>query len=291
MTHAIVEHAMVMNLSIGLWQGYRLDKEASRRVTAEAGADADAARVNKHLVPKEALAPLVTAANAVRTHFYANTLPWRDNGDRLMTRKLYTKFIEEHERLKAAFDEQVTEFLTVKYPSAIERAEFRMGDMFLRADYPAASELRRRFYVGLSIDAVTTANDFRVAIDQAHVDKVKAAMTAAAEERIKTAMSDVWRRMAETVGYFQQRMADPTAVFRDSTVENIDDLLDLVPGLNVLDDPNIEQVRTMIASSLGGLDAKAIRKDGAHRAQLAGEAQKIVDVMGGFMKAFGGPAA
>ena len=58
--HALTERAMVMTLSISRWQGHRLDKEASRKVTSEAGAAADAARVNKHLVPKEALAPIVT---------------------------------------------------------------------------------------------------------------------------------------------------------------------------------------------------------------------------------------
>ncbi len=94
--------------------------------------------------------------------------------------------------------------------------------------------------------------------------------------------------MAETVGYFQQRMANPEAVFRDSTITNIEELLDLIPGLNVLDDPAIEQVREAIAKSFGNLDPKGIRKDPTHRAQLADEAQAIMDKMGGFMKAFGG---
>ena len=105
--HALTERAMVMNLSISRWEGKRLDKEASQRVTEEAGARADAARVNKHLVPKEALAPVMTAANVVRDHFYTSTLPWRDNGDRLMPRKLFTTFIERHEELKREFESKL----------------------------------------------------------------------------------------------------------------------------------------------------------------------------------------
>jgi hypothetical protein len=287
MSHLLTEKAMVMNLSIGIWQGYRLDRDASRKVTDDAGAAADAARVNKHLIPKESLAPIVTAQNAIRTHFYANTLPWRDNGDRLMTRKLYTTFIPEHERLAQVFKDEVETFLGDGYPSAIEKAEFRMGAMFKRDDYPAVSELRRKFYANLDIDALTTANDFRVAIDAEHVERVKASIEANAETRLQAAMADVWKRMAETVGYFRERMADPKAVFRDTTVTNIAEMLDLIPGLNVLDDPAIEQVRDAIAKSLGGIDAKDIRKDGALRSQLAGEASKIMSTMEGFMKAFG----
>jgi len=288
--HTLTERAMVMNLSISLWQGYRLDKEASRQVTASNGAASDAARVNKHLVPKEYLAPVVTAANAVRTHFYDNTLPWRDNGDRLMTRKRYMAFIETHERLVGEFKEAVDRFLTIKYPSAVEQAEFRMGDLHNPNDYPSASELRYRFRINLDIDALTTSNDFRVQIDKEHVDKVKAAMEQAAEQRVQGAMQDVWKRLATTVGNFFERMDTPDAVFRDSTVNNLAELVELIPGLNVLDDPDIELVRRQIEQKLTGITAKDIRKDPALRTELAGEAKAIMDHMSGFMKAFGASA-
>lgn len=287
MTHAITERAMIANLSIGIWQGYKLDREASTKVTQGASAQADAARVNKHLVSKESLKPVVTAANNVRAHFYDNTLPWRDNGDRILTRMRYMEFIQAHEALVAEFDATVSKFLDA-YPQTIEQAEFRMGELFKRDDYPTVSQLRHRFYVTLDFDAVTTSNDFRVAIDQEHVDKVRAQMDSAAEKRLHNAMGDVWRRMGEALSRFHERMSQPDAVFRDSTVTNVQELIELIPGLNVVDDPNIEQVRSMIAKSFGTLDAKDIRKDPAHRQELAGEAKAVMDKMAGFIRAFGG---
>lgn len=286
--HALTERAMVVNLSIGRWQGTRLDKAESARVTKEAGADSDAARVNKHLVPREAIAPINKAMNAIRAHFYENTLPWRDNLDRLMTRKCYLDFIPEHEKLVGEFTAAVDHFVDKAYPAAVEQAEFRMGTMFDRDDYPHGGDLRRRFYCRMEIAPVPTSGDFRVEIDQEHVDKIRKDMEAAAEQRIQNAMGDVWRRLAETVGYFFDRMNDPDAVFRDSTINNIAELVEIIPGLNVLDDPDIERVRQMVQSRLTGLDPKDIRGDAAHRAELAGEAKNILDTMNGFVKAFGG---
>lgn len=288
MTHALTERAMTMNLSIGVWAGYRLDKEASRQVTTNNGADADAARVNKHLVPKEATKPIIAAQGAIRTHFYENTLPWRDNGDRLMTRKLYLDFIPAHEALVTEFNDAVTEFLDNAYPAAIDKAAFRMGSLFKAEDYPRASELRRKFYVQLDIDAIATAGDFRVDIDQEHVDRIRASMEQAAEQRLATAQQDIWRRLADTVGYFHERMAKPDAVFRDTTVTNLAELVDLIPGLNLLDDPQIEEIRNMVKTSLTGIDAKEIRKDPEFRTELAGEAKAVMDKMAGFVRAFGG---
>lgn len=290
MTHALIERAMVANLSIGIWQGYRLDKEASAKVTKDAGAKADAARVNKHLVPKEALAPVVTASGAIRTHFYEKTMPWRDNGDRILTKKLFLTFVPEHERLVGVFNDAVRKFLDVDYATAIEQASFRMGELFKPEDYPRVSDLHHRFYARLDIDAITTKDDFRVQIDGDHVDRIKASMEAAAEARFKAATADIWRRIGEAVGRAHERLAKPDAVFQASTIENVQDLIELLPGLNVLDDPNIEVVRQMIEKSFAGADAIEIRKDPAHREELAGEAQKIIDKMAGFMGMFGNGA-
>lgn len=286
--HTITERAMVMTLSVGAWMGHRLDKAASQKITAEAGAASDAARVNKLLVPKESIAPVTTAQGTIRTHFYENTLPWRDNGGRLMTRLVYLDFIPRHEELVGNFHAAVEKFVTEDYPVAIEQAAFRMGELFKPDDYPLASELRRRFHVTLDIEAVTTANDFRVQMDQEHVDKVRIAMESTIERRINTAMQDVWGRLADVVGKFHERMDTPDAVFRDSLIENMAELVELIPGLNVLDDPNIEGIRQDIAKRIAGVDPKDVRKDPEFRQELAGEAQEILDRMAGFMAAFGG---
>lgn len=283
---SIAENAMVMNLSIGLWAGYRLDKQASQEITADKGADADAARVNKHLVPKDALKAVVSAATAVRTHFYANTLPWKDNGDRLLTRLMYTRFIEDHESLVATFNAAVEQFITKDYVNAVELAGFRMGALFDPDDYPHPDALRRKFYIHLDIDAVTTAGDFRVQMDEAEIDGIRRDMTRALEQRIGSAMRDVWERLAKVVGHMAEKLGNQDAVFRNSTITNLEELVDLLPGLNVLNDPDLDMMRRDIKAKLCGHDVADLRKDPAHRAQIASEAKQIMETMAGFMNAF-----
>ena len=284
---SITQNAMVVNLVIGTWLGYRFDKEASRKLTDENNAEADAARVNKHLVSKASLKPIITAAGAVRTHFYAKTLPWKDNGDRLLTRKMYESFIQKHEALVDEFDVAVDRFLELEYPMERERAQFRMGDMYDRNDFPSVMELRRKFYVGLDIDAVTEAGDFRVAMDQAELDRVRASIEKAMSDRLGRAMTDVWGRLAEIVGHYSATMNEKDKIFRDSTVRNLEEIVELLPDLNILDDPQLEQIRQQIEAKLVGVDPKDIRKDESVRAQVGKEASQIMDAMKGFMTAMG----
>jgi hypothetical protein len=284
---SIVKNAMVTNLQIGIWQGYRLDKEASQKVTKDANADGDAARVNKHLVPKEALKPVVAAAGAVRTHFYAKTLPWKDNGDRLLSRLMFAPFIEEHERLVGEFKDAVDTFLTTSYPSARDQAEFRMGELFKADDYPSADSLKRRFYINMDIDAVTEAGDFRVEMEQHQLDEVRQSMEAAMQARLNRAMHDVWERMRDVVGHFAKKMGSGE-VFRDSTVNNIRELIDLLPGLNVTGDPDLTRIGDEVKALANGYDPKDLRKNQGARSQAAKEADEIMARMGGFMAAFAG---
>lgn len=100
-------------------------------------------------------------------------------------------------------------------------------------------------------------------------------------------MGDVWRRIADVVSKFHERMDDPDAVFRNSLMNNIADLVELIPGLNVLDDPDIEAIRLDMKQRLAGVDPEDVRKDPEFRQELAGEAKEILDRMAGFCKAFG----
>ena len=284
---SIAEQCMVANLSISVWTGHRLDKDASRRVTEEAGADRDAARVNKHLIPKDTMKEIVSAQGALRTHFYVNTLPWKDNGDRLLTRKRFDTFIAEHSRLKHDFEDAVEHFLNTTYLQARERAAFRLGDLFKADDYPPVRDLRRRFRVSLDIDAVSEAGDFRVQIDEAERERLRGEIASALQGRIGRAMHDVWARLGDAVGHMVDRLSEPDAIFRNSMLANLQEVVDLLPDLNVTDDPDLERIRQEVQARLVGHDPATLRTDLVERARVAAAAKDIYEDIGGLMRAFG----
>jgi len=283
---SLTTECMLMNLQIGVWMGYKLDKQASDELTTMKGAADDAARVNKHLVPKEALNPIIAAGGAVRRHFYTNTLPWKDNGDRILTRKRYEKFIQQHSELVGEFNAAVAHFLKKSYPAARDRAEFRMGEMFKDTDYPTPNFLKSKFYVSIDIEPVAEGKDFRVDIGKAAVASVRSQMDEAIEARIKTANADLWKRLKAVTSYFQERMADG-GKFKATTVTNLQELVTMLPELNFTDDPDLNAVHKRISEQLAIYEPQDLRDDEKLRTNAAREASKILKDMGGFMKALG----
>lgn len=277
---SLMNECLVVNLQIGAWSGHRLDKAMTQKVTNDAGAHADAARVNKHLVPKEALAEIVTAMGAIRAYFYDKTLPWKDNGDRLLTRTAAQQFLVDYSELEQKFKNAVGSFLDEKYPAAIASAEFRMGDLFDLADYPTKEHLRRKFYTNIDIDAVAQAKDIRLNDN-----------TEALQARVTKAMAGLWSKLAQPLQHFANVMSDDKAIFRDSTVSNLREIVEMIPALNFTGDQELERIRVEIEQRITQYDAKDLRKDKDVRSAIAGEAKAIMDEMAGFMNAFSNGSA
>lgn len=287
---SITTDCMTVNLQIRMWSGYRLDKAASRSVTTQAQAESDVARVNKLLVPKELLSPVQQIVSAARVHLYTNTLPWKDQGDRLLTRKAFPKFIQEHSEFVEKFEAAVSKFIN-DYPSAKEAASFRMGTLFNADDYPRVNDLKYRFSLKLDIDAVTEAADFRVKLDKDTLEDIRADINDSFNERIRGAAMDIWNRLSETLGHFHERMAEKEPKFRIQTVENLAEMVDVLPLLNFNNDPKLDEIIHDIKQSLLGHTAKELRENDKLRKGIASEADRIMEDMAGIMKAFGGQIA
>ena len=76
------------------WSGRLYDRQASNHVAVHHDAAASAGRYNKCLLPKAAFAALTATVSACRTAHYAQTLPWDDQGSRLLTVSNYERYTE-----------------------------------------------------------------------------------------------------------------------------------------------------------------------------------------------------
>lgn len=284
---SISTKCMLLSLRLGFWEGQRFDRQATQELTEQAQAEAGSARVNKHLIRKEAFKSLATARNAIRTHFYSETLPWRDNGDRVITRAAYMGFIEDHQALAEKFKQEALTFCRDVYPAEVDRASFRMGALFKRDDYPSPREVYRRFYVSLDIDPIAEASDFRVEMGEAETDRIRAQIEQANRDRLGSAMAHVWGQLADVVNRFAERTA-ASGTIRVEVTRSIQDVVAKLPALNIIDDPQLEEIRQLVEHKLGGYDAAELRSNTALRSKAADEAKAIADKMRGMMAAFGG---
>jgi hypothetical protein len=276
----IASRALIVNLNVSQWSGRKLDRTVTKEVTDAHAASEDAGRFNKLLVDKAALAPVQTIAGAARLYVYAQTLPWGDNGDRVLMSSNYFAFSARMREFETQFAAAVDE-LVGKFSEFVDRARFRLNSMFIESDYPDVSEIRDKFRMRYSVRPVPTAADFRVDMSDDVVEEIKAQIAADNTKIMNEAMDSVWGEIKTTMTHLHGKLADPKAVFKASTIEGISDLIDRIPHLNLTDDPDLNKFRDELRANLADLDPKELRKDELVRKYAAEDTKRIMDQFGG----------
>src|SRR5260370_13657201 len=85
---------MLCSVSIGVWSARKHDPEASQEIASLHRASSDAGRYNKLLVPRRALEEIHKIINEARQEHYFMTLPWGDDGYRVLPAAAYMQHTE-----------------------------------------------------------------------------------------------------------------------------------------------------------------------------------------------------
>jgi hypothetical protein len=94
-------------------------------------------------------------------------------------------------------------------------------------------------------------------------------------------MRDVWKRLHDVMQKAHEKLADPNAIFRDSLIENVKELCSILPRLNVMDDPALEEARLAAIAAIGAYNPDTLRHDPVLRSDKAREAKAVMDKMAG----------
>lgn len=276
------DKAMLIRLSISQWTARKFDKTVSENVAAQYNADKSAGRYNKVLVAESAIKAIQKTANEARTYHYENTLAWSDDDSRLLPAANYLKYSEKMRELKNNFEVEVDKFIDA-YPTLVDDARARLNGMFNAADYPFQSEIKGKYRFGVSINPLLVSDDFRVTLSNDEINSIRADIEARTKEAQANALSDLWNRLYSAVSHMAGRLADTEAIFRDSLIENIVDLCELLPRLNVLDDKNLDAMKNAVESKLCGYKLKDLREDKEIRKSAVTDANDILAAMAGYM--------
>jgi hypothetical protein len=283
MNYDITEKAMLASLNISCWCAQKHDKRVSKEVDEKYNGK-DAGRFNKLLASKEAMKDIQTAVSEARTFHMEQTLPWGERGERLLPSKNYSHYSRQMRIYKEKFDDAVRAFV-VNFHTTIFEARQTLGGLFDRADYPDSNEIREKFAFRSVISPVPVGEDFRVNLARDEVAAIQKDLQVRLEASHAAATQDVWKRLYDVVAHMVERLSDPEAVFRDSMVGNIVKMAELLPRLNVNDDPQLEAMRRKVEQTLCGYTPEELRKNKQIRKQAATEAKDVLKTMAGYAEA------
>jgi len=296
----ISKKAMIVKLHISAWKARIADKDVTEKTNKDHMATNDAGIYNKFLVAKKHLSDIQKSESDARSYHMKNTLPWKDGGDRLLPAKNFQTYSQGMRERKQKFEAAVHQFIN-QYPVLVTNAKNTLGNMYDKAEYPTPGSIEELFKFHTDVHPVPVADDFRVELSEHEVSKIKKDLNASNAKNNANAMKNLWDQLhgvVKTMANGMKDVIDPVTkkitkkgrVF-DSYIENINDLVEILPNLNIDDDQKLNDMADEIKITLTANTPGQLRKDPQLKNDIAEEAQKVVDKMTGFMGAGGGQGA
>lgn len=289
----IEDKAVLADVSIKWWTGRKFDREITDNVNEDLDASDDTGRYNKLLVPASAMQPVQKAVTRARQKHERLTQPWLQKGARLLSNALYLEYAEAMKERREEFESEVRKFLAL-YPTLKERRRAEMGRAFREDDYPTVERLTDRFRFRINF-LPCPADDFRLGIAKEHAEEMRKQIEASLRLAVDEAMADPINRVIETVGCMAAKLKaykpavkakdgdgkmvtveKAESVFRDSLVDNVRELVRLLPAFNLTGSDGLDRLTADIESKLCAHDADALRGDAEARATVAAEAEAIM---------------
>lgn len=279
--------ALLVEYNASVWTARKLDRKKSDDVVSGAGAkQKGAARVNKNLLAgRPELEEINSLVGEARTFVYDNTLPWSNNGQRLLVTTRLPKFDARMQEFKYAFDAKVDSFVSV-YPTLITAQAMALGDMFNRAEFPLAAEIRGKFAFSFDYLPVPSSGDIRVDIGTQAQEELRTRLERMATARVDKAMAEVTERISTHLHRMVDRLAvDKDAAtgeetprrFTETLVSGAFELCDMLADYNVTADPRLAQARRELEQTLVGVTTNVLREDLGKRQDVRAAVEGIIN--------------
>jgi hypothetical protein len=278
MSTSLKSQAMLVSLSITKPKMTAKDHKATADAELANNAHGAGAYV-KRLYPKHLIDPIVSVENEARGYVYSRTLPW-NKGQQLLPSTRYMEFAAQMRKYETAFYQTVTAFLA-NYANVMQEAQKVQGTLFDASEYPDLSDIREQFTMRTRYFPLADASDFRLKVEAEVIEEIKREAEESMKDVLAESMQEPYRRLYEAVARIHTQCAKPESRIYDSLMNNLDELLDVLPDLNFVGDKKLDALLEECRASIS-VHPETLRTDPQAKQDVAERAKDILSKMSAF---------
>lgn len=276
----LASSAMLCNLSFSMWGDVRKDKQAGRQTAHSNQAEEESVKVSVNLLSKCAqLDAIKKFAGKARTEFRSKTLPWSDDGQRLVPTAVYFDLTQHVSEQQQQWSELVEEFLDV-YEFECMAMQAKLGALYKPEKYPTVDELRSKFDMRVKFSPLPIAGDFRVDVGNTANEALRDQYRENFKLALEQAETHIWERLTPLLERMSTQLHDENGKAKriyDSLVGNVEEMIEFMDVCNLTNDPKIARVQTELARALRGVTTDTLRNSASMRATTKEAIDAVID--------------
>jgi hypothetical protein len=266
------------------------DLERKKELAEKYGCDPKLFDINKTTMLKEFTKEIQSVCDLIHPTFNKYTQPWKEGGWRILNVNNYSKLEQDIRALNENLGKALDRFIPL-YDHYKEESMLKLGGMSTNIDYPSAEYVRSRFSIEVSYDPITTSGDFRIEIGQDEVEQIKKVCDERNNRSLKVAMEDAWNRVVTAIEKIYNSFSAEEYEWTNkageivmrkprifqSNIDNIRELIDLLPSLNITNDPNLNNIKRELEDKFLEINVEDIKDDDVLRKSKAKEAEDLLN--------------
>ena len=270
----------------------RKHQQASSKVAADNGADASEARVNVNIIPRIWLRDVEAQVREMRTFFTANSLPWDDNGWRIIPADSYDSVMSTLDSMAIELD-RLKENVVKNWDQVKQNAYLKLGDLFDENTFPTQGEFASAFQREVEVEPIPASGHFTANVLTKAQNRIAEKLEQRVALQLAAAHHDLWMRLSKAVSHACERLSAYSVdgdgrvsnKLYDSVITNLSDLVPVARSLNIADDAQLNKVVNDIERHLVKHPVGVLKNDDGLRKIVAKHASRInSDILGESVK-------
>ena len=262
-TTGIQTMAVLAGLKVNSWGGTVTDKKVTEDVAVQAGASHNAGRYVKNLLPPDVLKKVKRAAQDARKAHYKWTMPWDDDGYRLLPVSAYENYRSELDQAKDELLRAKNELIK-HYDTHVQASKSLLGKLFNIDEYPSSTDLVGQIDMNYTFKPVPDSGHFVVNLGAREDERIRREQDKKNEENLREAIASIYERLGKTVWACQERLTPgedgEEKIFRDTILSNMRETAVVAARLNLTGDQVLTNLCNQVLNTIDGVEADHLRR-------------------------------
>lgn len=280
----LCDRVLLTHFTVSMYRATKADKESGDELAEQKKADKTMVTVTKRLLESGAMSEHTKIERRMKKWWKQHTLPFTQESTRMLPNEHYFDFVKEFNECNELW-EKANESFFKRWPTLKAEAKKLGGDFLKDEYYPSVQELQSKFVFEYQIFPMPSGSGFfQSKFSDAENKRIQKQIDKASAAAAEQAVSSMFKRFIVPVAHMRNKLteykADPTnevaTKFHESLLTNIEELIDLVPTLNITNNKELEKIAIKMTKELTHYDVDTLRSDADVRAKVINSADDIL---------------
>lgn len=270
------EEVMLVKITIRRWSPVIADTSVSNDVAQRNNSDPALGRYYKRLLTSPSLKDFEYNELQAREYNKNVTVPFADGHFRMLPNANFFSWRDKISEFSDKAANFASKFAYEELDQAVADAQTNLGSLFDVGNYPKADDVFRKFAFESTVMPLPNNSNWVV-------DKLNSAQIELEEiyqrqltDSLVAAKEDVLRRIHSSLTPIVERFSQPDKRFKRTIIENVANLVDLLPSLNITNDPELNKLTEELSLKVASINAQKVRDDVNLRKIVSDDANRIV---------------